>query len=87
MAKPPPVGIWLKLEEVSMGTVEAVNKRNNPQCGIYIGRPSMFGNPLRIGPDGDRTQVTEKYRQWLLLELNKNQELREAPRGLDPKSL
>ena len=33
---------------------------------LYIARPSRWGNPYRIGPDGDRTEVIEKYRAWLL---------------------
>lgn len=31
---------------------------------VYIGRPSIFGNPYTIGKDGDRKQVIEKYRSW-----------------------
>lgn len=30
---------------------------------IYIGRPSRWGNPYKIGPDGDRDTVIEKYKQ------------------------
>lgn len=33
---------------------------------IYIGRPSIWGNPFEIGRDGTRAQVIEKYRDWLL---------------------
>jgi hypothetical protein len=29
---------------------------------IYIGRPSIFGNPYSIGKDGTRKEVIEKYR-------------------------
>ena len=29
---------------------------------IYIGRPSRWGNPYKIGPDGDRDTVIEKYK-------------------------
>jgi hypothetical protein len=32
---------------------------------VYIGRPSIFGNPFKIGRDGTRTQVIDKYRQWV----------------------
>lgn len=32
---------------------------------VYIGRPSKWGNPFEIGPDGDRAEVIEKYRQWI----------------------
>jgi len=33
---------------------------------VYIGRPSKYGNPFRIGKDGTRMEVIEKYREWLL---------------------
>lgn len=39
--------------------------------GIYIGRPmkgipgSVLGNPFKMGPDGSRVEVIQKYRQWL----------------------
>lgn len=32
---------------------------------IYIGRPSSWGNPFKIGRDGDRAEVLDKYRNWL----------------------
>ena len=33
---------------------------------VYIGRPGPWGNPFLIGRDGDRLEVIEKYRAWLL---------------------
>jgi hypothetical protein len=33
---------------------------------LYIGRPSKWGNPFEIGPDGTRKEVIEKYRQYVL---------------------
>lgn len=35
-------------------------------CDIYIGRPSKWGNPYHIGLDGDRNEVINKYRTYLL---------------------
>lgn len=32
---------------------------------VYIGRPSKWGNPFEIGKDGTRSEVIEKYRQWI----------------------
>lgn len=32
---------------------------------VYVGRPSVWGNPFVIGRDGDRAQVIEQYRAWL----------------------
>jgi len=33
---------------------------------VYIGRPSKWGNPFKIGEHGDRKTVIEKYRLWIL---------------------
>ena len=33
---------------------------------VYIGRPSIWGNPFVIGKDGDRATVIAKYREYLL---------------------
>lgn len=32
---------------------------------VYIGRPSMWGNPFSIGKDGTRADVIAKYQTWL----------------------
>lgn len=32
---------------------------------VYIGRPSAWGNPFKIGRDGDRAEVIRKYEAWL----------------------
>jgi hypothetical protein len=36
-----------------------------PAGTVYIGRGSKWGNPFRIGPDGDRAAVIAKYACWL----------------------
>lgn len=33
---------------------------------VYIGRPSKWGNPFTIGPDGTREEVIAKYTAWLI---------------------
>jgi len=33
---------------------------------VYIGRGGQWGNPFRIGPDGTRDDVIEKYRDWIV---------------------
>lgn len=38
----------------------------SPKGAVYIGRPSKWGNPFVIGPDGDREAVVDKFRQWLM---------------------
>jgi hypothetical protein len=37
--------------------------------GIYVGRPSIFGNPFEIGKDGTRTEVIEKYEAYFIRRL------------------
>lgn len=39
-----------------------------PPGAVYIGRGrgGHWGNPFQIGNDGTRTDVVEKYREWLL---------------------
>jgi len=32
---------------------------------VYIGRPSVYGNPFVIGKDGTREEVIKKYEAWL----------------------
>lgn len=34
--------------------------------GVYIGRPSKFGNPFEIGKDGTREEVIAKFRTWII---------------------
>ena len=36
------------------------------QHDVYIGRPSVWGNPFVIGKDGTREQVIAKYRAYVL---------------------
>lgn len=33
---------------------------------VYIGRPSIFGNPYIIGKDGDRKTVIRKFKKYAL---------------------
>lgn len=33
---------------------------------VYVGRPTVFGNPYKIGTHGTREEVIAKYREWLL---------------------
>lgn len=33
---------------------------------VYIGRGSKWGNPFRIGEDGDREEVISKYEAYIM---------------------
>lgn len=50
---------------------------------VYIGRPSKWGNPYKVGRDGTRKVVLEKYREYILT----NQELMLSLYELEDKVL
>ena len=31
----------------------------------FVGRPSLYGNPWVVGPDGTRDEVIDRYETWL----------------------
>ena len=49
----------------SAGQTRVVHCKKSPY-DVYIGRPSDWGNPFVIGKDGDRADVIEKYRRWIM---------------------
>lgn len=51
-------------------------KRFKGDTFVYIGRPSVFGNPYQIGVDGSRAEVIAKYEVHLRKEMKKPRSLR-----------
>src|ERR1051326_5882680 len=53
------------------GNTRVVNlKHGRPQGSIYIGRAQngydgYWGNPFKLGRDGNREEVLQKYDEWL----------------------
>lgn len=45
--------------------MKVVNIEVTLDYDVYIGRPGFWGNPFKIGKDGDRAEVLKKYRAWL----------------------
>jgi hypothetical protein len=45
--------------------IKIENKKTYRGEGIYIGRPSLLGNPFEIGVHGERGDVIGLYRLWL----------------------
>lgn len=41
-----------------------VNRKRTQVYDVYIGRPSIYGNPFRLGVDGDRQAVMAKFHAW-----------------------
>jgi hypothetical protein len=51
---------------VVMPAVHNKYKATAPSNAIYIGRPSKWGNPFAIGKDGNRQEVVQKYKDYIL---------------------
>jgi hypothetical protein len=55
---------------------------------VYIGRPSIFGNPIPVGYQGKtRAQVLEMYEAYARERIAKDDKFREAVEGLYGKVL
>jgi hypothetical protein len=46
--------------------VLVVSRRHAEPYDAYVGRPTRWGNPFKIGRDGDREECVRRYRDWLL---------------------
>lgn len=47
---------------------KVLNKRDRQvalSSAVYVGRGSKWGNPFRIGPDGNRADVIAAHEAWL----------------------
>ncbi len=62
-----------------------LNKRIDliPPDAVYIGRPSKYGNPFKIGRDGTRIEVIAKYRDFVLRILRKDSHWLDDLKGKD----
>lgn len=36
-----------------------------PEGAVYVGRPTRWGNPYKIGPHGDRTEVIRQFEKHM----------------------
>jgi hypothetical protein len=48
-----------------IGTTRVVHCKKEP-FDVYIGTPSKWGNPFKIGKDGSWEELIQKYRHWIL---------------------
>lgn len=53
-----------------------------PHDAVYVGRPSRWRNPYRIGRDGNRDQVIALYRRHLWREIKAGRITRDDLRAL-----
>lgn len=57
-------GSWIGGAMTDLGP-RVLNKRDGHFIGVYVGRPSKWGNPFKVGVDGDIDEVIEKYERYL----------------------
>ena len=51
-----------------MKRTTVVNMKHTKEYDVRIDRWSKWGNPFRIGKDGDRQEVVEKYMEYIIME-------------------
>jgi hypothetical protein len=67
---------------------QVVNSRRYPELvDVYITRPSILGNPFKIGPDGTREEVIAKYEIYARDRLTRDSSFRLTVQGLYGKTL
>ena len=58
--------LWaISLEILVSSKTRVVNCKKEPY-DVYIGRPSKWGNPFKIGRDGSRQEVILKYKDMII---------------------
>lgn len=61
----PDLNEWLLSGRWKMRQTRVVNIKSGAGYEVHIGRPSVWGNPYKIGQDGDRAEVLGKFRRYL----------------------
>lgn len=51
-----------------------------PADAIYVGRPTVWGNPFIVGVDGDQGECVELYRKYIMRASSAAMNLRERAR-------
>lgn len=62
------------------------NKKTYRGSGVYIGRPTLLGNPFKIGTDGTREEVIAQYRVWLWRQIKERNHVFQELRRLAAKA-
>jgi hypothetical protein len=51
------------------GKVRVINKYRErprlPEVGLYVGRPTLLGNPFKVTFEAQRGLMVDKYEEWL----------------------
>lgn len=70
-----------------MSTTTVVNLTTGAKYDVYIGRPSQFGNPFKIGRDGTRDEVIAKFEEYAISKVTTDAKFCRAVLGLYGKVL
>lgn len=54
-----------------------------PDNAVSVPRPTRWGNPFRIGVDGDAAACVARFREWMLAEPARVEAARASLRGRD----
>jgi hypothetical protein len=65
------------------GKTRVVHCKKKP-FDVYIGRPSKWGNPFKIGIDGSRQEVIQKYKEMIIVDIEL---IKQIPLELKGKTL
>jgi hypothetical protein len=57
--------ISVEMGRPRMGIAGRVVHCRKEPFDVYVGRPSMWGNPFKIGVHGDREEVLRKYEEYV----------------------
>lgn len=81
--------IWMEDENnVYVGRSGVVFiKTNEDKKERYPKKSSVFSNPFKIGRDGDRNDVLDKYREYIVEKLDKESSLKDELLRLKGKNL
>ena len=69
--------------------MNVLNKRTDtiPEAAVYVGRPSMWGNPFHVTLKCSREQAVSKYKTWFLERIAHDPDFRAATLVLAGKDL
>jgi hypothetical protein len=71
---------------ISAPKTEVVHcKRDN--FDVYIGRPSMFGNPFYMQKESDREEVISKYKKYFETRIQRDAQFRTSVEALRGKKI
>lgn len=70
-----------------MAATTVVNLTTGAKYDVYIGRPSPFGNPFKIGRDGTRDEVIAKFERYAAEKVMTDAKFARAVHGLYGKAL